>query len=320
MLLQKGKILNNRYRIKGRLGQGGFGAVYLADDLEKGETCAVKENLDVGDDTLGKFLREASILYNLKHPGLPAVWDHFVIPGEGQYLVMEFVEGVSLIEIIEEEGKPLSEEDAVTVLIQVCDALQYLHNQNPPIIHRDIKPGNIRITPEGRVVLVDFGIAKVYDEFSRTSTLARAVSPGYSPLEQYGLAMTDARSDVYALGATAYKLLTNKVPDSSVDIAAGTVPPLKPVHDLNPQVSQEVSTAIARAMRLRLDQRTNSITQFKTELQQSPIHRKSNKGKRSKRIAKRKNNWLAVAFGIVLILAALLTSAYLVYALLPLIF
>jgi len=314
MLLKKGKIINDRYRIKGLLGQGGFGAVYLAEDLEKGVTCALKENLDVGDDTLGKFLREASILYNLKHPGLPAVWDHFVIPGEGQYLVMEFVEGSSLTEILEHEGKPLLEEDVVAVITQVCDALDYLHSQNPPIIHRDIKPGNIRITPEGKVVLVDFGIAKVYDQFSRTSTVARAISPGYSPLEQYGLATTDARSDVYALGATAYQLLTNKVPASSVDIAAGTVPPLRPVHEVNPEVSREASLAIVRAMQLRLNRRTKSIAQFKAELEQSPAFQKSRKGKLPGSNLGRQQNWLALAFGVVVILAILLTGVYLVYS------
>jgi serine/threonine protein kinase len=287
--------------------------------MEKGEMCALKENMDIGEDTLGNFLREASILYNLRHPGLPEVWDHFVIPGEGQYLVMEFIEGVSLLELLDQEGKPLSEVDVVTVLVQVCDALNYLHSQKPPIIHRDIKPGNIRITPEGKVVLVDFGIAKIYDEFSQTSTVARAVSPGYSPLEQYGLATTDARSDVYALAATAYHLLTNKVPSSSVDIAAGTSPPLKPVRELNPKISHEVSQAISRSMRLRIDRRTKSINQFKDDLEQSPAYRKSNKNKRIKAPRKaQKTNRLALVFGLILILAILIAGAYLALNYLPL--
>jgi serine/threonine-protein kinase len=268
--LLKGKILNDQYRIRGTLGRGGFGAVYLAEDLKTKVKCAIKENLDDSSDTRSKFLREASILYNLEHPHLPAVSNHFVIPGEGQYLVMEFVEGTSLIELLDRRGRPLPEDKVVTWISQVCDALDYLHSQRPPIIHRDIKPGNIRITPKGDAVLVDFGIAKYYDQSSRTSTVARAVTPGYSPLEQYGIGRTDARSDVYALGVTTYKLLTDQIPEPSVDIAAGTVEPPRPAYELNPKVSKQVSAAISRAMQLKIDDRTQDIAQFKAELQRSP--------------------------------------------------
>lgn len=268
--LLKGKILNDQYRIRGTLGRGGFGAVYLAEDLKTKVKCAIKENLDDSSDTRSKFLREASILYNLEHPHLPAVWDHFVIPGEGQYLVMEFVEGTSLIELLDRRGRPLPEDKVVTWISQVCDALDYLHSQRPPIIHRDIKPGNIRITPKGDAVLVDFGIAKYYDQSSRTSTVARAVTPGYSPLEQYGIGRTDARSDMYALGVTTYKLLTDQIPEPSVDIAAGTVLPPRPAHELNPKVSKQVSAAIEQAMRLKIDDRTQGVAHFKAQLQRSP--------------------------------------------------
>ena len=118
-------------------------------------------------------------------------------------------------------------------------------------------------------MLVDFGIAKFFDEFSRTSTVARAVTPGYSPLEQYGLGKTDERSDVYALGATVYKLLTAETPNPSVDIAAGTAAPPAPAHEINPNASKGVSLAIQRAMQLRVKNRTPSVVQFKSELQKS---------------------------------------------------
>lgn len=267
MQLRKGTVLNDRYRILQSLGQGGFSALYLAEDLNNGNICAVKENLDDSqDDVMGKFLREASMLYNLKHTNLPEVWDHFVIPGEGQYLVMEYVEGQSLSAIQEQARKPLAERKVITWISQVCDALSYLHNQTPPIIHRDIKPGNIRITPDGKAVLVDFGIAKFYDQFSRTSTIARAVTPGYSPLEQYGLGKTDERSDIYALAATVYKLLTTVTPPPSVDIAAGTADPPAPAHKINALISPRVSQAIQRAMELRVRNRTQSVNRFKAEL------------------------------------------------------
>ena len=268
MKLRRGTILNDRYRIKKSFSQGGFGAVYLAQDLTNGVVCAVKENLDNSPNgVLGNFLREASMLYNLRHPNLPKVWDHFVIPGEGQYLVMEYIEGRSLDDILEENGKPLPEYQVVPWISQVCDALTYLHSQSPPIIHRDLKPSNIRITPENKAVLVDFGIAKFYDEFSRTSTVARAVTPGYSPLEQYGIGKTDERSDVYALAATVYRLLTMKTPSPSVDIAAGTSGTPVSARDINPKVSRGISNAIQRAMRLRVKDRTQSIAQFNKELQ-----------------------------------------------------
>jgi serine/threonine protein kinase len=315
ILLLKGKILNDRYRITQSLGQGGYGAVYLAEDLDSGRMCAIKENLDDSPDNRTRFLQEASILYNLHHPNLPEVWDHFVIPGEGQYLVMEFVEGLSLIEILENEGKPLPEFKIVNWIAQVCDALAYLHSQNPPIIHRDIKPGNIRISPQGKAILVDFGIAKVYDEFSRTSTYARAITPGYSPLEQYGLARTDGRSDVYALGATAYKLLTNIQPEPSVDIAAGTARSPKLAHEINPKVSREVSLAIGRAMQLKIDQRTPSITQFKNEIMRSPVVRQSHKDKDGQPPTHRYYKWVYWLIGILLVLG-MLFGAYLIYYLL----
>jgi len=265
--LRKGTILNDRYLIKKSFSYGGFGAVYLAQDIKKDIICAVKENLDNSHGTaLSNFLREASMLYNLRHPNLPEVWDHFVIPGEGQYLVMEYIEGRSLAYILEKNGKPLPESKVIPWITQVCDALTYLHSQSPPIIHRDIKPSNIRITPEGKAVLVDFGIAKFYDEFSQTSTVARAVTPGYSPLEQYGIGKTDERSDVYALAATVYRLLTLRTPLPSVDVAAGTAETPIAANKINPKLSNQTSQAIQRAMRLRVKDRTHSVAQFKNEL------------------------------------------------------
>lgn len=126
------------------------------------------------------------MLAGLRHPSLPRVIDYFILPAQGQYLVMDFVDGRDLQEIVDRTGKPLFQRQALDWIDQISDALAYLHGRTPPIIHRDIKPANIRVTPGGRAMLVDFGVAKRYDPDSRTSVGARAVTAGYSPVEQYG--------------------------------------------------------------------------------------------------------------------------------------
>ncbi len=266
MPLNSGQVLNQRYRIARLIAQGGFGAVYRAWDLNLNQACALKENTETGPEAQRQFLHEAQILHNLRHANLPLVKDYFLIPDQGQYLVMDFVEGKDLDEILAEQGSPLPLSQVLDWLSQICDALTYLHSQNPPVIHRDLKPANIKITPDGRAMLVDFGIAKIYSASGRTTVGARAVTPGYSPLEQYGQGSTDARSDIYALGATAYTLLTGETPPSSVDIMAGTAPPLLAISQLNPSVPEHVSQAVLRAMSLRREDRYRSSMEFKSAL------------------------------------------------------
>ena len=170
------------------------------------------------------------------------VFDYFSLPGQGQYLVMVFIEGMDLQELLDAASDPLPETKVIPWIEQVCDALSYLHSQNPPIIHRDIKPANIKITPQGQAVLVDFGIAKVYDPKLKTTVGARAVTPGFSPPEQYGRGRTDPRTDIYALGATLYALLTKVEPPDSVDLLAGNEPPPAPPISLNPRISPTLNT------------------------------------------------------------------------------
>jgi serine/threonine protein kinase len=267
MPLSPGQVLNNRYRIVKLLGQGGFGAVYRAWDINLERPCAIKENLDTTPHAQRQFKREAQILFDLSHPNLPRVIDHFVIQGQGQYLVMEFVEGEDLQEMLDRLGGPLPEKQILEWITQVCNALDYLHSQHPPIIHRDIKPANIKITPGGKAVLVDFGIAKVFDPKLSTTMGARAVTPGYSPQEQYGTGSTDARTDVYALGATLYHLLTGAQPPDSIqrNINDTLVSP----RALNPAASAEVETAILKAMKPLPQERYDSVSQFKEALKLS---------------------------------------------------
>lgn len=266
MPLTTGTILNNRYRIVRLLGQGGFGAIYRVWDLNMECPRALKENLGTSPEAQRQFKREAQLLDKLIHPHLPRVIDHFIIPGQGQYLVMDFVEGEDLQQRLERAGVPLVESEVLPWIEQVCDALNYLHRQNPPVVHRDIKPANIRITPEGKALLVDFGIAKLYDPHTPTTLGARAATPGFSPLEQYGRGVhTDARSDVYALGATLYALLTAQVPPEAPERALGKM--LPPPRQLNPAISPRAEQAILKALEMQPEQRFPTVEAFKAALQ-----------------------------------------------------
>jgi ribose transport system substrate-binding protein len=262
MPLSLGQVLHNRYRIVKLIGQGGFGAVYRAWDTALNQPCAVKENLDTSPEAQRQFRREATLLAGLRHPNLPRVIDHFLIPGQGQYLVMDFVEGEDLQEMLDKRG-PLPETKVLAWAGQVCDALEYLHRQN--VIHRDIKPQNIIVTTAGQAMLVDFGISKVYDPQLQTTTGARAVTSGYSPWEQYSAGHTDARSDVYALGATLYTLLTGQVPPPSVDLLGGSVLLTLP-RQLKSAISANTERAVLRAMAQQPDQRFQSVAELRQAL------------------------------------------------------
>ncbi len=215
MILERGTLLNNRYRIVEILGQGGMGSVYRAVDENLGVEVAVKDNLFTTEDYARQFRREATLLASLRHPNLPRVTDHFIIEGQGQYLVMDYIEGEDLRQRMERVGV-LPEEEVVVIGAAVCDALSYLGTRKPPIIHRDIKPGNVKITPQGQIFLVDFGLAKTLLGSQATTTGARAMTPGYSPPEQYGTARTDQRSDIFSLGATLYAALTGATPEDAL--------------------------------------------------------------------------------------------------------
>ena len=269
MPLNPGQMLNNRYRIVKLLGQGGFGAVYKAWDTLLNRPCALKESFELSPEGQRQFLREAQILAGLSHPNLPQVSDFFTVAGQGQYLVMTFVEGQDLEELRAQAGGRLPEAQALGWIGQVLDALAYLHRQKPAVIHRDIKPANIKITPpdedypQGRAMLVDFGVAKTYDPVLRTTMGARAVTPGYSPHEQYGQtnAVTDARTDIYALGATLYTLLTGREPPESVLRLLRD--PLVPPRQLNPAISPAVEAAILKALHNDPELRFQRAGEFK---------------------------------------------------------
>ncbi len=158
-----------------------------------------------------QFRKEATILAKLRHPALPRVIDHFILEGLGEYLVMDYIPGEDLQQRLAHNGKPLAVAETMEIAREVCDALGYLHQCKPPIVHRDVKPANIKISRDGSIHLVDFGLAKEHLDGELTTTGAQGITLGYSPMEQYAHG-TDHRSDIYSLGVTAYYLLTGQPP------------------------------------------------------------------------------------------------------------
>ncbi|MCB0071547.1 MAG: protein kinase [Caldilineaceae bacterium] len=271
-VIPTGTVLEGRYRILSSLGAGGFGAVYLAEDTRlSGKRVAVKETLDSTSVGLSQFQREAAMLATLTHENLPRVTDYFSESSSRHFLVMDFVDGEDLQAMVDRLG-PLRPLDVQRWILQVLDALAFLHEQPQPVVHRDIKPANIRISADGRsgnlgkdrAVLVDFGIAKIYLADKQTTVGARAVTPGYSPPEQYGVGRTDPRSDIYALGATAYKLLTGVTPVQSVERLAGL--PLAHLRHINGTVSAEWEAVVLTAMELDVRKRYQSAEAMRMAL------------------------------------------------------
>lgn len=265
MTLEKNTLVHNRYRIIEILGQGGMGSVYRAIDENLGVAVALKENLFTTEEYMRQFRLEAVILANLRHPNMPRVSDHFELGDQGQYLIMDFIEGEDLRNRMDRLGM-ITEDDAVQIGAAMCDALAYLHSRKPPILHRDIKPGNVKITPDGHIFLVDFGLAKVYQGNNQaTTTGARAMTPGYSPPEQYGTARTDPRTDFYSLGATLYAALCGVIPEDGLARAMDNAQ-LTPLRKRNPKVSRRFSAAIEKAMAVDPSDRFQSAEDFKKAL------------------------------------------------------
>lgn len=264
MPLARDSLLNNRYRIIGILGQGGMGSVYRVIDENLGLEVAVKENLYTTEEFSRQFRLEATILASMRHPNLPRVFDHFEVADQGQYLVMDYIEGEDLRQRMDRVGI-LPDEEVIVMGAAICDALEYLHARKPVILHRDIKPGNIKINPQGEVYLVDFGLAKIVEGSQATTTGARAMTPGYSSPEQYGTARTDARSDIYSLGATLYAALTATIPEDGLARAMEQVD-LTPLRKRNPRVSRKLANVLEKAVAVHPDDRFQGAAEFKLSL------------------------------------------------------
>lgn len=263
MSLQPGTLLHNRYTIVEPLTHGGMGAIYRANDESLNVVVAVKENLFTTDEYSRQFHREASILAALRHSNLPRVTDHFVITGQGQYLVMDFIEGEDLRQRLQRAGA-VPEEEVILMGVAICEAVAYLHNHEPLILHRDIKPGNIKITPKGQVYLVDFGLARMVQAGQATTIGAQALTPGFAPPEQYGHG-TDTRSDIYALGATLYTALTDVTPEDGLSRALGGTH-LTPIRQRRPEITENTASVIEKAMAVDPKDRYQTADEFKLAL------------------------------------------------------
>jgi serine/threonine protein kinase/formylglycine-generating enzyme required for sulfatase activity len=271
-MLARNTILQSRYRIIRPLGKGGMGQVYEAIDDTIDSIVAIKQTFANTDKLRRAFEHEAKLLGNLKHPVLPRVTDQF-LQGNGQFLVMEFVEGLNLAQLLELRGLPFRYETVLTWADKLLDALAYLHRQREPVIHRDIKPANIKVTNEGEVYLLDFGLAKGAPGQETSSVYGYTAA--YAPLEQLNNSGTTAQSDLYSLGATLYHLLTAHLSASAAKrnetIDEEGRDPLIPAHQSNREVPETLSAIISQAMAMRRKDRFASASEMKEVLREATL-------------------------------------------------
>lgn len=222
MAIESGSIILNKYKIKRVLGQGGMGKVYEIQELSAQKRFAMKEMIDIFDkvdeseSAVAQFRGEATLLMKLSHPNIPKVIDYFSIE-KSHFMIMEYIDGTDLDKLLKIRSNPFSEITVARWGIEICRVLHYLHIQKPPVIFRDIKPGNIILTTDGRLVLLDFGIARIFKVYKNKDTFALGTE-GYAAPEQYVWGpkqQSDPKSDIYALGATLYHLATGIIPDFS---------------------------------------------------------------------------------------------------------
>jgi serine/threonine protein kinase len=271
-------LLQNRYLIVHLIGKGGMGDVYLAVDQRLGSACALKRTFFADDETLGNaFEREAKTLARLRHPVLPKVSDHFIENGE-QFLVMEHIAGDDLSKRLETSQKPFPLSWVLFWADQLLDALAYLHAHEPPIIHRDIKPQNLKLTDENSIILLDFGLSKnnAGDTWHIPSGSTGSVvgyTPHYAPMEQIRGTGTSPRSDIYALSATIYQLMTNAVPSDALTRADallnGMEDPIRSLSEINPEIPQTISAVTLKGMEISQDRRFPNAREMQKTLREA---------------------------------------------------
>ncbi len=272
-MLQVGDVLKNKFRIEKEIARGGMGAVYLATNEEFGTPVAIKEILEnqaSNPSAREGFLREANFLLNLDHPNLPRVFDVFEEKNL-LYVVMRYIAGKDLFERLagghktDGTAEPLALSDILAIADTLLGALEYLHGLKSPVIHRDIKPSNLKIGPDGTLYLLDFGLAKVGQTYLKGGTL------GFSSPEQQSYQTTDARSDLYSVGATFYSLLAGLyqlVPalDRKIAVAAGKTDPIQPLDKLNTNVPRAVCEVFEKVMALEPANRPASAKEMREML------------------------------------------------------
>lgn len=273
-------MIQNRYLIVHLIGKGGMGEVYLAVDQRLGSAVALKRTFFAGDEMLGNaFEREARILARMRHPVLPKVSDHFG-EGEEQFLVMEHISGDDLAKRLETSQKPFPASWVLFWADQLLDALSYLHSHEPPIIHRDIKPQNLKLTDENHIILLDFGLSKsstpgqtLLNETGSSTGSVVGYTPHYAPMEQIRGIGTSPKSDLYSLSATLYQLLTNKIPADALSRADcllnGMPDPIVPLHEVNSEISQSVSDVILKGMEVSQEKRYSNAREMQKILRKA---------------------------------------------------
>ncbi len=273
-MITPGTLLQNRYLVQKQIGKGGMGVVYMATDQRFGSTVALKETKVDKPHLLKAFEREARLLNHLRHPALPRVSDHFT-EDDGQFLIMEFIPGPDLSEMLKERAVPFSRIRVLEWADQLLDALDYLHTHEPAVIHRDIKPQNLKLTSRDRIMLLDFGLAKGALQASQMTATGSlfGYSFNYAPLEQMQGTGTDPRSDLYSLGATLYHLLTNATPPDAITRATavlnGEPDPLRLASEVQAQVTGPVARVIARAMAQNAAQRPQTAAEMREALREA---------------------------------------------------
>ncbi|MGO8949880.1 MAG: serine/threonine protein kinase [Ktedonobacterales bacterium] len=277
--LPAGTVISKRYRIERLIGTGGYASVYRATDLTLGYERAIKEVADPDPGVRTQFRLEAELLINSKHPNIPHGY-HLIEDMGRLFLIMDYVHGKDLEELLNESltqrQRALDEAQVLTWAMDICDALDKMHNLKVPVIHRDIKPANIKITPENQPILIDFGLAKLQQR-GATLTAAQGVSPGFAPPEQYmAKGRTDPRTDIYGLGATLYACLTGKDPPEApgrllaqTGTGGGAGMQLVPPRKLNPSISESTDRLIVRALELSPNHRQQSAHELQMEMQTS---------------------------------------------------
>ena len=276
-VLNPGVLLaNGEYQVSKVLGQGGFGITYQGVDTKLNRAVALKEFFPEGcwregttvisagrwdkssyTDAKQRFLQEGQTLGQFNHPGIVRVFYYFE-ENNTAYMVMEYLQGKTLAELLKSRGGKLPEADALHYIQIVGQALDKVHQAQ--MLHQDVKPDNIMLAQDGRAVLIDFGAAIDFTG-SNAARLTTLLTPGYAPLEQYGQSLKCANyTDIYALGATLYHLVTGKVPVSAIERAAGV--PLKTAREINPAISDRISASIDKAMAMDVNQRPESVKEF----------------------------------------------------------
>lgn len=281
-------LIGGRYLMEHLLGQGGMGAVYFARDRQANNAPVALKVMQVQLNdperqrlAVEQFRQEAQLLSTLNHPGLARV-SHYFVEHDRYYLVMNYIEGKNLAHILEERGEPFPVNQVLEWAVQLLNILEYLHSCNPPVIFRDLKPSNLILGADGRLHMVDFGIARILVEGSKTNNFLKGIgSPDYCPLEQYQGGGTDQRTDLYALGATLYHLLTFRPPPLASEVALAGRPVNSP-RRYNPQVNSPLEDLVVKLLELRKEDRFSTVGQVRAALAKARLGQQRRKRKGSK--------------------------------------